>query len=90
LQAGTTAIVSVEVTNTGSLPWSDQVFLASHWLDDRDNPIVWDGPRNAVPRSRRESASVEATIRMPIRPVATGSRSTWSPSCAPGSRSSAA
>jgi hypothetical protein len=69
LQAGTTAIVSVEVTNAGSLPWSDQVFLASHWLDDRDNPIVWDGPRNAVPPlAPGESASVEATIRMPIPP----------------------
>ena len=27
LQAGTTAIVTVEVTNAGSLPWGDQVFL---------------------------------------------------------------
>jgi len=69
LQAGTTALVTVEVTNAGSLPWSDQVFLASHWLDDRDNPIVWDGPRNAVPPlAPGESASVEATIRMPIPP----------------------
>jgi len=69
LQAGTTTIVTVEVTNAGSLPWSDQVFLASHWLDDRDNPIVWDGPRNPVPRlAPGASAAVEAAIRMPIPP----------------------
>ena len=69
LQAGTTTIVTVDVTNAGSLPWSDQVFLASHWLDDRDNPIVWDGPRNPVPRlAPGESAVVEAAIRMPIPP----------------------
>jgi hypothetical protein len=69
LQAGTTTFVAVELTNAGTLPWSDQVFLASHWLDDRDNPIVWDGPRNVVPPlAPGESASVEAKIRMPIPP----------------------
>ena len=69
LQAGTTGLVTVDVTNAGSLAWSDHVFLASHWLDDRDNPIVWDGPRNAVPPLEPgESAAVETTIRMPIPP----------------------
>jgi hypothetical protein len=69
LQAGTTAIVTVELTNAGALSWGDQVFLASHWLDDRDNPIHWDGPRNEVPRlAPGESASVDAAIRVPIPP----------------------
>ncbi len=69
LQAGTTQTVTVELANDGTLPWGEQVLLASHWLDDRDNPIVWDGPRNDVPRlAPGESASVEARIRMPIPP----------------------
>ena len=80
------------MTNAGSLPWSEQVFLASHWLDDRDNPIVWDGPRNDVPPlAPGESASRRGDgSGCRSRPAVTGSRSTWSPSCAPGSPSSAA
>ena len=92
LQAGTIALVRVELENAGALAWRDQVFLAYHWLDDRDNPIVWDGVAHAraaaragrdAPRSRRRARADPAR-------AATGSRSTWSPSCARGSRSSAA
>jgi hypothetical protein len=69
LQAGTTTFAIVEVTNAGSLPWGEQVFLASHWLDGRGNPIHWDGPRNQVPRlASGESAAVEVAIRSPIPP----------------------
>ncbi len=69
LQAGTTTIVSVELTNAGALPWGDQVFLATHWLDDRNNPIHWDGPRNDVPvLAPGETASVDVAVRSPIPP----------------------
>jgi hypothetical protein len=69
LQAGTTTSLTVELANAGSLPWGDHVFLASHWLDDRDNPIVWDGPRNEVPPlAPGDSALVDLTIRVPIPP----------------------
>lgn len=69
LQAGTTAAVTVGLANDGALRWGDGVFLASHWLDDRDNPILWDGPRNAVPPlAPGERATVEARVRVPIPP----------------------
>jgi hypothetical protein len=69
LQAGTTTTATVELTNAGSLPWGEQVFLATHWLDDRNNPIHWDGPRNEVPPlAPGESASVQAAVRSPIPP----------------------
>jgi hypothetical protein len=69
LQAGTTTSVTLDVTNAGSLAWGEQVFVASHWLDDRDNPIVWDGPRNEVPPlAPGEQAPVAVTIRVPIPP----------------------
>jgi hypothetical protein len=69
VEAGTKPAVAVELTNDGSLRWGDGVFLASHWLDDRDNPILWDGPRNDVPRlAPAESATVTARLEVPIPP----------------------
>jgi hypothetical protein len=45
------------------------VKLAYHWLDDRDNPIVWDGTRTDVPRLRPgESTVVQASVRGPMPP----------------------
>jgi hypothetical protein len=68
-RAGTTAVVRVEVSNDGSLAWGPGVFLASHWLDLRDNPIVWDGPRNDLPPLEPGGrATVEARLRAPIPP----------------------
>ena len=67
--AGTTALVRVELGNAGTLPWGPSVFLASHWLDLRDNPIDWDGPRNELPPlAPGERARVEARVRVPIPP----------------------
>ena len=59
----------VELENAGTVAWREGIMLASHWLDNRDNPIVWDGPRNDVPRlAPGEGAAVEARIRVPIPP----------------------
>jgi hypothetical protein len=67
--AGVVETVSVELWNEGTVAWTDQVKLAYHWLDDRDNPIVWDGTRTDVPHLRPgESAVVEATVRGPMPP----------------------
>ena len=50
-------------------PWRAGVILAYHWLDDRDNPIVWDGERTAAPGLEPgERGAVEATVRAPIPP----------------------
>jgi hypothetical protein len=61
--------VRVELTNAGTIAWRPDIFLAYHWLDDRDNPIVWDGTRTpAPPLAPGESATVEARVRAPIPP----------------------
>ena len=55
-QAGVVETLRVEVSNEGTVPWSDQVKLAYHWLDGRNNPIVWDGPRSDVPSASMQPA----------------------------------
>ncbi len=68
-QAGARELVRVELENAGSLRWRDTIFLSYHWLDDRDNPIVWDGERAPVPPLEPgEHAAVEALVRAPIPP----------------------
>jgi hypothetical protein len=68
-EAGTRTIVPVELENAGALTWGDGIFVAYHWLDDRDNPIVWDGVRTAVPPlAPGERATVDAVLRAPIPP----------------------
>ena len=60
----------VELENTGTVAWRDAIRLAYHWLDDRGNPIVWDGERTPLParRAGRARATVEARVRAPIPP----------------------
>jgi hypothetical protein len=68
-QAGVVETVRVELANAGTVTWSDQMRLAYHWLDDRDNPIVWDGERTPVPRlAPGEAASIDARVRGPMPP----------------------
>jgi hypothetical protein len=69
VQAGTTTSVAVEVENAGTLAWGDGVLISYHWLDTRDNPIVWDGIRAAAPRlAPGEQASSSVAIRAPLPP----------------------
>jgi hypothetical protein len=68
-QAGAREVVHVELENAGSIAWGDGIFLAYHWLDDRDNPIVWDGERTSAPRfAPGERGTVAAGVRAPIPP----------------------
>ena len=68
-QAGTRLAATVELQNAGALRWSDGVFASYHWLDDRGNPIVWDGVRTlAPPLAPGESAHVAIDVRAPIPP----------------------
>ncbi len=68
-RAGTLTRVPVELENAGTSRWHSGVFVAYHWLDDRDNPIVWDGLRTAPPAlDPGERASVDARLRAPIPP----------------------
>lgn len=69
LRAGTVAAVSVELENAGSIAWGHGIALSSHWLDTRDNPIVWDGIRNDPPPLQPgERTTVDVRVRAPIPP----------------------
>ena len=68
-RAGEIDHVTVEVANAGSIAWGDGVHVAYHWLDERDNPIVWDGYRTpAPPLGPGETGAVEARVRAPLPP----------------------
>src|SRR3954447_4121264 len=69
VQAGARACVDVELENAGTAPWR-QLKLSYHWLDDRGNPIVWDGIRTPVEAGPGQRATVTAALRSPIPPVA--------------------
>jgi hypothetical protein len=67
--AGTSSTARVALENVGTVAWRDRVTLSYHWLDDRGNPIVWDGLRTSLPRVEPgERVSVEAAVRAPIPP----------------------
>jgi hypothetical protein len=68
-QAGAESRVTVEVENAGTIAWRDGINVAYHWLDARDNPIVWDGTRTAAPRLEPgDRDRVELSVRGPIPP----------------------
>jgi hypothetical protein len=69
IQAGAVSTVSVELENAGTVPWRNGIRLGYHWLDERGNPLVWDGERTALPHlAPGERARVRARIRGPIPP----------------------
>ncbi|HEV2592437.1 MAG TPA: NBR1-Ig-like domain-containing protein [Gaiellaceae bacterium] len=68
-RAGTRMAATLELVNAGSMAWGDGVFASYHWLDDRGNPIVWDGIRTAVPPiAPGERTHVAVDVRAPIPP----------------------
>ena len=73
--AGEAQRAVVEVDNAGTAPWrtrghEDGLFLSYHWLDERGNPIVWDGARTPLVRvvEAGETLRQELTLRGPIPP----------------------
>ncbi len=76
-QAGVLRHVTVEVENGGSAAWrtrgaEEGLFLSYHWLDERGNPIVWDGWRTPLERTVEpgELLRQELALRAPIPPGA--------------------
>jgi len=68
-QAGAAGHARIELENSGSVRWRNGVRLAYHWLDERGNPLVWDGERTEIPHlAPGERATVDARIRAPIPP----------------------
>ena len=74
LLAGSTATARVVLRNDGTAAWRSRgesgVQLSHHWLDDRGNAIVWDGPRVAFSRpvAPGEDVEVEAIVQAPQPP----------------------
>jgi hypothetical protein len=68
-RAGAEDVVRLELENAGTAPWRSRrtlgVQLSHHWLDDRGNAIVWDGPRVALPRPVAPGQRLEAEL--PVR-----------------------
>jgi hypothetical protein len=68
LRAGARHECRLALANAGAAAWRD-LLLAYHWLDDRGNPIVWDGLRTELPVVE-PGAEVEvvAALQAPIPP----------------------
>jgi hypothetical protein len=67
--AGALGRAHVELENAGTVRWREGIRLAYHWLDDRGNPIVWDGIRTPLPELEPgERAAIDARVRGPIPP----------------------
>ena len=62
LRAGTSAPARVALRNDGSATWRGNTRLSYHWLDDRGNAIVWDGPRTAFPGPVAPGDEVELRV----------------------------
>jgi hypothetical protein len=67
VQAGATATLAVKLENAGSAPWRG-LNLSYHWLDERGNPIVWDGIRTPIDAAPGERRNLTAPMRGPIPP----------------------
>ena len=75
VQAGALHHATAEVENAGTATWrthgeADGLFLAYHWLDERGNPIVWDGKRTPLERAVApgETLHQQLALRAPIPP----------------------
>jgi hypothetical protein len=74
VHAGVEAPVEVVLRNAGSATWRSRgelgVKLSYHWLDDRGNPIVWDGPRVDFggPVAPGDEVEVALAVRAPRPP----------------------
>ena len=69
VQAGALTGAHVVLENAGSAAWRD-LNISYHWLDDRGNPIVWDGIRHAVDAEPGERVECDLEVRGPIPPGA--------------------
>jgi hypothetical protein len=66
-QAGALTRARVRLENAGTAAWRG-LNLSYHWLDERDNPILWDGLRYEVSATPGERVERELDLRGPIPP----------------------
>jgi hypothetical protein len=68
LRAGTRASARIRLENAGSAAWRSRgqagVQLSYHWLDDRGNAILWDGPRTPFARPVDPGATTELELTL--------------------------
>jgi hypothetical protein len=67
VQAGALARAHVTLENAGVAAWRD-LNVSYHWLDDRGNPIVWDGIRHEISAAPGERVERDVDVRGPIPP----------------------
>jgi hypothetical protein len=67
VHAGTLTRAHVVVENAGTAAWRD-LNISYHWLDDRGNPILWDGIRHPVSAEPGERVERDIEVRGPIPP----------------------
>jgi hypothetical protein len=67
VHAGTLTRAQVVLENAGTAAWRD-LNISYHWLDDRGNPIVWDGIRHPVSAEPGERVERDIEVRGPIPP----------------------
>jgi hypothetical protein len=68
VQAGALATARVEVENAGLAAWRERVSASYHWLDERGNPILWDGLRTPIELTPGGRIALELRLRGPIPP----------------------
>jgi hypothetical protein len=73
VRAGALSRARVVVENAGSAAWRspsqvEGVKLSYHWLDERGNPIVWDGLRHELEAEPGAVLKLDVTVRGPIPP----------------------
>jgi hypothetical protein len=69
-RAGTVSRARVELENSGTIAWREDIKASYHWLDPLGNPIVWDGLRTALPHvvGPGERVAIALAVRAPIPP----------------------
>ena len=69
-RAGALGQAEVEVENAGTAVWRSGINAAYHWLDERGNPIVWDGLRTALERQVPPGGRLALRLRLraPVPP----------------------
>ncbi len=70
LRAGARSSARIVIENVGSATWRQDVLASYHWLDERGNPIVWDGLRTPLPApvAPGERVELELALRAPLPP----------------------
>ena len=70
LRAGTRVTARIRLENAGSAAWRSHgeagVQLSYHWLDDRGNAILWDGPRTPFAQPIEPGESVELAFELGV------------------------